>query len=143
MCDQTNPKITGRKETTNRIRDFDGNIILEIGQEEYTVRHPDKSITHHRLNENIRLVCGTLWNASMMGKIFIGICPQCREPSLFNGGTHGIVAMNRAKLCVDCGILCCPRHRKLHEGQWRCLKHHRLHRLKRLSRPIFFERKEG
>ena len=143
MSDQNDPKISARKDTTNRITDFDGNVILEIGQQEYTVRHADKSITHHSINENIRLVCGTIWNALMMAKVFIGICQQCREPSLFNGGTHGIVAMNRAKLCVDCGTLCCPGHRKQgRDKMWRCLRHHKTHLLKSLCRPIFFDRKE-
>ena len=142
MPNQNDPQITARKETTNRITNFDGNVILEIGQQEYTVRHADRSITHHRINENIRLVCGTIWNALMMAKILVGICQQCRRPTLFHRRTHGIVAMSRAKVCADCGTLCCPRHRKLGRGKWRCLRHHKIHLLKNLCRPIFFERKE-
>jgi hypothetical protein len=143
MPNQNVPQITARKDTTNRISDFDGNVILEIGQQEYTVRQSDKSITHHRINENIRLVCGTIWNALMMAKILVGICQQCRVPSFFHSRTHGIVAMNRAKLCADCGTLCCPRHKKLGRDQkWRCLKHHKTHLVKNLGRSIFFDRKE-
>lgn len=140
MSNQSNPKITARKDTTTKITDIDGNVILEIGQQEYTVRHSDRSVTHRRINQNMQLVCGTIWNALMIAKIYVGICSQCRKPSLFRRETHGIVAINRAKQCVDCGTLCCPRHRKLgSDKKWRCLKHARIHKF---IKPIFYERKE-
>jgi hypothetical protein len=140
MTNQNSPQITARKDTVTKISDTDGNVVLEIGQQEYTVRHSDRSITHRRINENMQLVCGTIWNALMMAKILVGICSQCRRPSLFRRKAHGIVAMHRAKLCVDCGTLCCPRHKKLgSDKKWRCLKHAKINRF---IKPIFFERKE-
>ena len=145
MAIQNNPQITGRKETTTTIRDADGNVILEIGQQQYTVRHSNGAITHRDVSAHMQLVCGTIWNPSMMkAGIYVGVCSQCRTPSVFHRSSHGIVALNRAKLCADCGALCCPRHRKQGRDKlWRCLRHHKIHVLKSLGRPIFFERKEG
>lgn len=140
MSKQNSPQKTARKDTITKITDTDGNVILEIGQQEYTVRHSDGSITHRRINENMQLVCGTIWNP-LMAKIYVGICSQCRRPSLFRRKAHGIVAMHRAKLCVDCGTLCCPRHKKLgRDKKWRCLKHTKMHRF---IKPIFFKQEEG
>lgn len=146
MAIQNTPQITGRKDTTTTLRDIDGNVILEIGQQQYTVRDTNGAITHRDVSANMQLVCGTLWNPSMMkGGIYVGVCSQCRVPSLFHRSSHGIVALHRAKFCTDCGTLCCPRHRRQDGGDklWRCLRHHKIQVLKNLGRPIFFERKEG
>ena len=147
MARQNTPQISTRKENVTTITDQRGNTILEIGSQEYTIKYPGGALHHRQTNENIPLVCGTMWHPGMtMAKppIYVGVCERCRKPSLFRRRTHGIVAMGRAKLCVDGGELCCPRHRKLgKDKKWRCLKHHRTHLLKRVARAIFCERKEG
>ena len=147
MSVPSNPKITARKENTINLIDLDGNPILEIGQQEYTVRHSDGSITHRNISQNIQTVCGLSWNPQMLyGKppVHIGICQACRsQTSPFHKKTHGIVTIHRAKTCQDCGQLCCPKHRKHgRDKKWRCLKHHKIHLLKTFLRPIFFEKRE-
>jgi hypothetical protein len=145
MAKQHNPKISARKDTVTQITDVNGDIIAEVGLHEYTVRLSDGSRVHRRISETIQLVDGTMWNPGLMAmaQIFLGVCEQCRQ-SLFGHRTHGLVAMHRAKLCTDCGTLCCPSHRKMGRDQrYRCLKHHRTHLLMTLVRPIFFERKDG
>ena len=138
MAKPNDPKMSIRKDDITTITDIDGTPVLEIGRHEYTITLSDGSITNRNINETTQLVCNTVW--SPLSKILVGICPQCRMPSLFARKTHGIVAMNRAKLCVDCGTLCCPAHRKLgRDRKVYCLKHIKAHRLKNLVRPIFFE----
>jgi len=138
MVNQQGPQMSIRKDDVITITDIDGTPVLEIGRHEYTVTHRDGSITNRNINENIPLVCGTVWGP--LTKIAVGICSQCREPSLFARKTHGIVALSRAKDCADCGTLCCPRHRKQgRDRKWRCLKHHKARRVKDLVRPIFFK----
>jgi len=141
MAKQNNPQIGTRKDTVTKITDINGNTVLEIGQHEYSIRHSDGSRTHRSINETIQTVDGTIW--SPLAKFPVGICAQCHQPSFFNPKTHGIVAMHKAKLCVDGGELCCPSHRKLGKDQkYRCLKHHRSYLLKSLFHPIFFEKQE-
>ena len=146
MAKQNTPQISARKDTITVIADINGNPILEIGLHEYTIRHPNGAHTHRRLTESIQLVCGTVWNPSLMlatPPVHVGVCEFCHRPSLSRHRTHGLVAMHRARLCVDGGELCCPSHRRLgRDRKWRCPKHHRAHLLKSLFRPIFFEQEE-
>lgn len=141
------PQITTRKETKNIISDSNGNTILEIGQQQYTVRTSTGELIHRSLNESIRLECGTIWSPLMLVQnppIHIGICEFCRKPKLFRRSKkHGIVAMHRAKLCMSCGKLCCPKHRKLQDNQWRCPSCAKKYKLAKLIKPIFYERKDS
>lgn len=139
------PQIQTRKETQNSIRDYNGNIILEIGQAQYTVRSNGELI-HRSLNESIQLADGSLWSPLMLVQsppIYIGICEQCRKRKLFRRSrNHGIVALHRAKLCSDCGELCCPKHsRKSKDNQWRCIPCNKKYKLANFLKPIFFQRK--
>jgi hypothetical protein len=113
MAKQNNPQISARKDTVTQIMDAKGDIIAEIGLHEYTVKLPNGARIHRRVNENITLECGTMWNPGLMAmaKIYIGVCHQCRRFSLFDYRSHGLVSMHRAKLCADgCGqLLCTPR----------------------------------
>ena len=141
MTRPNDPQMSVRKDDVVTIADIDGTPVLEVGRHEYTVTHRDGSITNRNINQSIRLVCNTVW--SPLSKIPVGICSQCRGLSLFARKTHGIVAISRAKECAECGTLCCPRHRKKgRDGKWRCLDHHKTHRLKNLVWPVFFEREE-
>ena len=145
MAKQHNPQMSARKDTITQITDINGEVIMEIGLHEYTVRHTDGSMTHRRINENIQLVDGTMWNPGLvqMAKIYVGVCQLCRT-ALWGHRSHGLVAMHRATLCNDCGALVCPTHARLgRDKKWRCVNHHRTHLLKSLVHPIFLERKEG
>jgi len=147
MAKQTRPQISTRKDNLTTITDQDGQTILAIGSQEYTIKYPNGILHHRSINDSIPLVCGTVWEPSMLKAkfpIYLGICAECRKPSLFGRSRHGIVALSRAKICVDGGELCCPRHRRIgRDKKWRCLKHHKIYLAKRLGRAIFCERKEG
>lgn len=132
------------------ITDIHGNVVMEVRDEESLVTGSDGSITSYNRMSNIQLVDGSVWNRHMLLKppVYLGVCESCRHPDISfwrrQRPTHGLVAMHRAKLCADCGRLCCPAHRKLGKDQrWRCLACHTRYRLGRLLRPVFFERKEG
>jgi hypothetical protein len=146
MAKQNNPQIVARKESIMTITDVHGNVIVEVGQREYTVRLSDGSLVHRSINQHIQTVDGASWSPPMqLGKppLYVGICQQCRDgTSVFRrNGSHGICLLPHSRTCVDCGTLCCPAHRKLGRDQrWRCLKHHRTHLLRTLIRPLFFER---
>ena len=151
MAKQHNPQISARKDSVTQITDTNGNIIAEIGLHEYTVKLPNGTRIHRRVNENITLEDGTMWNPGLMAmaKIYVGVCPQCRRFSFFDYRSHGLVAIHRAKLCVDgCGQLLCPRHARLgHDKKWRCKIHHWSHLfkhfLKTIALFIFFERRDS
>ena len=141
MAKQNKPQVTGRIEDIIRITDEQGNIVLEIGTHEYSVMHSDGSMTQRKITDTIPLVCGTLLNPK--ARFPVGVCELCRQPSFFRRRSHGLVALSRAKRCVICGQSCCPKHIRLGKDQkWRCLRHHDSHKLRNLSRPIFFERRE-
>lgn len=132
------------------VQDHEGNVILDVRKEEYIVVEPDGSLSSYTRDQSILLVCGTVWGPSMLREkppVYLGLCESCRNPgiSLLRGQrrSHGLVAMYRARLCTDCGILCCPRHRRIgKEGKWRCLSCDRKHRVINLLKPVFF-RREG
>jgi len=144
MAQQRNPQMTTKKETKTIITDSDGSPILEIGTQEYMVRDSNGALIHRSINESTQLVCGTLWSPLMMDAkppIYVGVCGQCRKGSVFKTSrSNGIVALHRAKICTECGQLCCPRHRRLRDNRWHCLSCARKHTIARLFRPIFFER---
>jgi hypothetical protein len=129
------------------LRDLDGSPILQVGFYEYNVTIPNGPKLLRRINENIRLVCGLEWNPSMMlapKPLLVCVCQQCRQPrfSLFfrKAPTHGIVSLEQAKHCVDCGTNCCPSHRKLaSDNKWRCIECNKKFKRKNLFRSIFFE----
>jgi hypothetical protein len=145
MTQQNNPQMVGRNDKVTVITDVNGEVILEIGLHEYTIKDNDGHLIQRHVNENITLVCGTTWNPGLidMAKIYVGVCQPCRT-AIWGPKTHGLVALHRAKLCTDCGTLVCPTHARLgRDKKWRCTSHHRNHLLKSLLHPIFFERKEG
>jgi len=149
MAKQSGPQNVVSKDKVSVITDINGETVIEIGSKQYTVRDSQGALTHRLLDQFLQTVDGMQWNPNMLftkPPIYVGICQQCRDGTslLKRNKTHGIVTLNRAKLCVDCGTLSCPSHRKLGRDQrWRCLKHHRLHLLDRLLlRPIFFERED-
>ena len=146
MAKQNTPKIVARKESVTTITDVHGQVIVEIGQREYTVRQSDGSLVHRSLNQHMTTVCGTAWSPAMQfakPPLYIGICQQCRDGTsvLGRNKTHGICLLYRSKVCAECGTLCCPSHRKLgRDRRWRCLKHHRRHLIGSVVKPLFFER---
>jgi len=149
MAKQQGPQNIASKDEVTVIADLKGDVVVEIGRRQYTVRNSQGGMVHRQINQSMQTVDGMQWNPTMQNTkppIYVGICQQCREgTSILNQSkSHGIVTLPRAKLCVKCGTLSCPAHRKLGRDQrWRCLKHHRLHLLNWLMlRPLFFERKD-
>ena len=104
-------------QTRTTLHDLHGNVILEVGYEEYMIVNPDGSITQQRNHENIQTVDGSCWNASFLAAkppLLLGCCQDCRAPRFLglsrHEPSHGIVILRRAKLCASCGRLCCPSH---------------------------------
>ena len=103
------------KRVVNTFYDAHGNVILELGATECIIQDADGSLTKLRINENVQLACGTMFNAAMaMGPnpaVVLAVCGVCRRPcSAEAGGT-----------CVGCGVSLCPRHgRRNPDGKWRC-----------------------
>jgi hypothetical protein len=135
--------------TIYSVEDLHGNLILEVRQEEYMVLQPNSPPTLFTRYQNILLVCRTVWNPSMLQAkppVLLGVCEICRNPPVRLFGrerpTHGLVAVYRAKLCSHCGTLCCPRHRREHDGRWLCLSCASRHGVVRLLTPIFFRKEE-
>ena len=127
------------------LRDVHGEAILELGLDDYMVQHSDGSITQHKISTNIQLVDGTQWNPGMLvtnPPVYIGVCELCRNPPFLGLGrerpTHGICTLARAKMCTDCGLLCCPRHRSKLGEDWLCPSCRRRHRFRGFFGSIFF-----
>lgn len=141
------PSHAGPKQNTiTTITDSQGKVIVRIKQDEYIIIGNDGNPTSYTRYRNIQLVDGSTWNPAMLWAkppIYIGVCSICREPSRRRRHpTHGLVAMARAKLCT-CGILCCPKHRKLcSDNKWRCPACVRKYHIKTFLRPMFFSRVE-
>jgi len=140
------------RRTVNVVRDVQGQIVLEVGAEEAIVYNPaDQSLTKYRKNDNIQLVCGSLYNATMsMGAspvMLLSVCEVCRNPgwSWFHHETptHGLCNSAAGHICHRCGLFVCPRH--IHQGKdrkWRCPACARTYAIKQFLRPIFYARVE-
>jgi hypothetical protein len=136
--------------TTTVLRDLNGEVILEIGLEEYIVRQPDGSIVFYRRSDNLRLVDGLQWNPGFLTAnppIFVGICHQCRTHSIpglqVGNPSHGIASLARCKICAGCGTLSCPNHSRISpwDFRWRCLSCNRKHTVKETFKSIFYIRR--
>lgn len=150
MARQNAANIVPSQNAILTITDIQGNVVLEVRDEESLVTNSDGSITSYNRMSNIQLVCGTVWGRQMLfakPPIYLGVCEDCRHPNISlwrrQRANHGLVALHRAKLCT-CGRLACPNHRRLgKDNKWRCLSCHKKHTLGRLLRPVFFEQKGG
>lgn len=128
------------------ICDIDGKVIMVIRYSDFTLDHPTTGIEQHKSNTYIQTVDGRQWNPlQLLAKppVYIGICTDCRRPPFRWWGretpTHGIVTLQRARVCVDCGKQCCPRHVKRNRnGVCRCRPCARKHRLKTWLKALFF-----
>jgi hypothetical protein len=132
------------------IHDAHGRPVLVIGTREFTIIEPDGTISEYQESDSIQLVDGLAWSPAMMSQanpILLTSCAACRNPpvSLFLGRahpTHGLLAVRNARVCVECGTVCCPQHRRLSGEHWRCIPCWRKHGLKGILRPLFFRREE-
>ena len=126
--------------STTVLRDERGDLILEIGHHDYVVVMPDGSLEQHRVASSVTLVDGTVWNPGM--RLPLGVCADCRHPPFSGLGrdepSHGLVALNRAKLCSRCGVLGCPRHITKRGGLWLCRSCARRSRVLGFLRSLFF-----
>ena len=115
-------------------------LAKKLGIDDYMVMHPSGQIEQFRRLPNIALADGSLLNP--LTRTPIGVCEDCRHPRFGwlrrERPSHGIVALARARLCTDCGRLCCPRHRSLSGRRWQCLGCARRSRVWRFLLGIFF-----
>lgn len=112
-------------------------LIAYIQEEKYEKDKAEELIRA----ANIQLSDGLQWNPSQQRgdkPVLVAVCPACRRPRLFGVTPHGLVSAENAKHCHDCGILCCPKHRRKQDGQWRCERCHRKYRIRSFVQRIFF-----
>ena len=140
-------KPSPKHNTITTITDTRGKTIVRIKQGEYMVVDNKGNVTNHATFRNIQLVDGSTWNPTMLQAkpaspaFHVGVCQVCRDRRR-QRPTHGLVAMARAKLC-ECGILCCPQHRRLcSDDKWRCPRCSLKHKVKQFFKPMFFEQIE-
>jgi hypothetical protein len=125
--------------------DLDGKVIIDIGYSDFTV-HTRKGIEQHQIGTCIQTVDGRQWSPLQMRSqppVHVGVCSHCRKPPFRWWGrekpTHGIVTLQRAHTCVECGTLCCPRHyKKGRDGNFRCKPCNSKRRLSAKVKSIFF-----
>lgn len=130
---------------TSAIYDANGSPVLVIGSRKYTVIDP-AGISEYEEADSIQLVDGLVWSpalASGPNPILLTCCTACRYPpvSFFltrARATHGLLAVRNARVCVGCGAVCCPVHRRLRGEHWRCIPCWHKHLARRLVRPMFF-----
>jgi hypothetical protein len=138
--------------TVNVVKDIHGQVVLEVGAEEAIVHDAkNQTYTKYRTNDNIQLVCGSVYNPMMsIGAnpvMLLSVCEVCRHPpwSWFHHetATHGLCNSAAGHGCHECGLFVCPRHaRQGKDRMWRCPSCARTHAIKRFFRPIFYARVE-
>lgn len=128
------------------LRDVYGNELLRLGLYTYSVMLPNGTFRERRISDSLATTDGISWDPSMLRQnppILLAACEACRRGSVHRRRNHGLCTARNARMCVACGVICCPRHRRLCSDQhFRCLSCTRLFRLRRLVRPIFFARIE-
>ena len=125
--------------------DIDGQAIIDIGYRDYSVHTPN-GLEHHQIGTCIQTVDGRQWSPLQLRAqppVHVGVCTLCRKPPFRWIGrespTHGIVTLQQARTCVDCGKLCCPKHFKRgRDGKYRCRPCSSKRRFKAKLKSIFF-----
>lgn len=134
----------------NVLKDFDGSDILRLGVKEYEIVNPDSSRKTFKINESIRLVCGRTFNFADLARkdaVYLAVCHFCRNTQFSiwrrEEATHGIMALENAKSCEECGMLLCPKHvAQYKDGKWRCQPCAKKNSIKRFFRAIFYSSRE-
>ena len=129
------------------LKDDEGNVILEVGHDDYMVVLPNRPIEQHEVSTSIMLMCGSMWNPGDEN-VQLGVCHDCRRPGFHwlrrEKPRHGLVSLRAARLCT-CGKLLCPRHRTWCEWdrKWRCRSCMKGFRVRRFFQAIFCTTEEG
>jgi hypothetical protein len=135
----TKPQIADPSSYSRTILcDSDGKPIIQISFDDISVRIDDKTVNQYKISSAIRLMDGSFATLNLIlskngDRPYAGVCQFCRKPPFLGlhrqRPAHGIVALHRAKSCVDCGELCCPRHftvcRDTKNRCWPCARKHR------------------
>ena len=124
-----------------------GNPLVILSATELVITLPNGDIQSFRSNQSLLLSCGTMWHPALWPKNPIGVCSVCRHPQYIfpfrERPSHGLVSLRKAMLCVSCGQLLCPRHRKAgSDRRWRCPSCHKKSAIRRLFSWIFFSSEE-
>lgn len=124
----TKPVTTSYK---NVLLGDDGQPLITIDVNEFSIVQPDGSILVQKNNTSIVLADQTTWSPLVYRDrppIDLGICLQCRRgmQGWFHSEspTHGICNMQNMQRCAgECAELLCPRHRRLcADGNFRCIR---------------------
>ena len=152
MARQTSP-INVHVET--KFLDDSGEEIHVAHYLEEMVQDPvTGEIISRKVGENMTLASGESFNPSMASGtnpvMLVGTCAFCNSDRkrflrARNRMPNPLCNVKHLKQCWNCGRPACPKH--IHQSnrdtKWRCLRHHRLHRLGLLLQGIFFERADG
>ena len=138
--------------------DDSGEEIHVAHYREEMIQDPDSGdIISRKIGENTTLASGESFNPSMASGsnpvMLTGICFFCNSDRkhfrIFQKRvSNPLCNVKHLKRCWNCGQPACPKHirRSKHDKHWRCLRHHRIHRLSRgfkwILQGIFFERVE-
>ncbi len=130
--------------------DRDGKPIIQLSLDDVSINN-GKTIKQYKTSSAIRLMDGSFATLSLIlskDRPYAGVCEFCRNPPFIGfrrqGPAHGIVALARAKTCVDCGELCCPRHfRVCCDTKVRCCRCARTYRWRGMLKWLFFTEEEA
>ena len=134
--------------TATVIRDMQGEVIAVIGMEDMLITDPVRGVQRYRANDSIQLVCGAVYNPVMsMGKdptLLIAVCEECRAPHKRGlEPRHGLCSRSAGSSCAMCAQFLCPRDAlKDSDGQVRCYRCSRKHRIKTSFMSLFFRQEE-
>ena len=128
--------------TITTITDVNGEVVVDIKQNEYLVLQEDGSFESNTHYQFITLVSGENWAPQMMWQkppVRVGVCAICRTPSFFRKKAHGLTNLAKSKTCRECGVLTCRRHSILcSDGYWRCPRCARWYKLRAFITFLFF-----
>ena len=72
--------------------------------------------------------------------VMVVACHFCRNPGLFEKGSHGLCSAANAARCTRCQRICCPRHaRKGADGHVLCPSCSPFAGVKRFLRALFVD----
>ena len=125
--------------------DSDGKPISQLSLDDVSISD-GTTVKQYKTSSAIQLMDGSFATLGLIlskDRPYAGVCELCRKPPFLGfrrrRPAHGIVALARAKLCLDCGELCCPRHFTIcRDGKARCLPCAKKHRWRRVVEWMFF-----
>ena len=126
----------------------DGEVIEVDGFRELNIDLPDDGSRSVRTAGHQELSDGTLYTPVMAQRrrpVDLGVCAHCRRPPwqfpFRERPSLGLVRLDVAARCVECGRLLCPNHQfRGRDRRIRCLVHDRQRSLTEALDWVFFRK---